>query len=144
MNLRSVTIWTTGLMLIAPIIIPNVCLSVMDSSRTNSSTPLYDMTVLGLLSVSPMVVSFIVARRLKYDIPALILLVSTITFCFLFVYSQCGYLADSGGNCMQALWLFTPFVSLYWLIPTWIVVLLLNSYYVKKNAGAGTDIPASL
>ena len=141
MNLRTITIWTTGLMIIVTFVVPSFCVFVTEGARTNFSTItmsaitifniLYGMTLLWWFSGSPMAVSFIIARKLKYDTPIFILFVSTIAYCFLFVYSQFQYLAATGG-CMSALWLLTPFSSLFWLIPVWITAIMLNRRYAKK------------
>lgn len=141
MNLHAVTIRTTLLLLIASIVVPNTCVLIAEGCSANFSTItasfttigniLFGMTVLWLFSGSPLLVSFFVARKMQYGASDLILLVSTVAYGILFVYSQFQYLVGSGG-CMRAFWLMTPFASLWWMIPAWIFASVLNSRHIKN------------
>ena len=136
MTARDITIWTTGLILIATIIAPYIDVFVLPGGSGYSPVVtifvvIYFCSMVWLFSGSPMAVTFLIARKLKHDIPAAILLVSSIAYSVLFVYAQYQTFIGTGGD-MVALWLFAPLGSLWWMIPAWVLALILNRYYVKK------------
>ena len=89
---------------------------------------IFNCSMMWLFSGSPLALSFILAIYLKRNISNLILLVSTIAILPLFVYSY--WQASEGGD--SGFWIFTPLASLYWMIPAWIIAVILNRRYVKK------------
>ena len=146
MNLRNVTIRTTGVMLIGTILLPYVytftstpgfLLPPSSTIITSIGIVLCGSSVLWLFSGSPMLVSFIVAKKLKYNVPFLILFVSTVAYGCLFVSAQCLFLTDTN-SCTRGFWLLMPLSSLWWMIPTWVTALLLNRYYATKTPDPGT------
>ena len=141
MNLRNVTIWTTGAMLIMTVVAIFATifplLIVSDFSTTEKSAEaifgiIYFGSVLWLLSGLPAAVSFVVARKLKADIPVIILLVSTTAYGFVFVYYW--YRALKPDQLLGFLWYghIVP-ISLWWMLPAWITALLVNRYYATKT-----------
>lgn len=144
MNFHAITIWTTLTALIASIIAPYVVapfaygLSPYQAFSTNSMVlfpilVVFAATILWLLSGSPLLVSYIIAKKLKsFVIPNLVLLVSTIAFCIYSVYSW--IMAIAGGGCMSGLFVVSiASCSVLWMLPAWIVALKLNSWYTKKT-----------
>ena len=141
MNLRNVTIGTTGAILLLTVVAIFATsfplLIVSDFSTTEKSAEaifviIYFGSVLWLFSGLPAAVSFVVARKLKADIPAIILLASTTAYGFLFVYY--GYRALKPDQLFGFLWYghIVP-ISLWWMLPAWITALLVNRYYATKT-----------
>jgi len=144
MNLRNVTIWTTGVMLVATIIAPYIVapyvhgLSPYGRYGTNITVIITAIIILRCLLLwlftgSPLLVSFIIAIKLKLaDGPNLILLASTIVYGIQAVYGW--IMATSGGGCMAGM--FVVYIapgSLLFMIPAWIIVLRLNRHYATKT-----------
>jgi len=145
MTLRTVTIWTTGAMLIGTIIAPYIAspfvygLSIYGDIGS-PAIPILIMPFiiilrglfLWLFSGSTLGVSFIIAVKLKHAIPLFILLVSTVVYGFWYVYWW--NMAMTGGSCMDGMFvLYIVPGSLLFLIPTWVITLLLDSRYVTKT-----------
>ncbi len=138
MNLRKVTIRATSGMLLATVITPIFCL-VVEGWYLNFSDifvlifgtlyTLYALFLLWLFSGSPMLITFILAVKLKHVVPNAILLAATLGYAILFVYSQFMYIMSDSD--MRSLWLLTPLGSLWWMVPAWFAALSLNSRYVK-------------
>ena len=86
---------------------------------------------LWLLSGSPLLVSFIISKKLRYTAPAIILLGSTILYAvwYAFILYLTFYAKD-----LTLTIVVVGLFSLPVLIPAWIVALLLNAYYVKKSS----------
>ena len=88
MNLRTATIWTTGVMFLVALAAPYFILPSLeelfplDFSTVGGIAAIF--LFVGLPTGSPMAVSFFLARKIKHDTPALLLLASTIAFIPLF------------------------------------------------------------
>ena len=151
MNLRTITIWTTALMLIVAIFAPFLNLGRNFGGFAQLPIPIEMIipTIFGrliislgmaifflLLTGSPLVVSLIIARKLKpFIVPNFILLVSTIVYAMLFSYWWS--LATDGGSCMNGIFVcYIAPSSLPVMIPVWIIAVVLNRHYVKKVTAA--------
>jgi len=148
MNLRNVTIWTTGVMLLLTIAVPVIILFCEGNRR-----PVVDNIVLsvffGLLFWSvfgglPFVISYIIAKKLKYVISAVILLCSTIACGVWYFYALYGMLfVDTrtffGSQFLNVEWLpaMTP-VWISFMIPSWTIALLLNVVCANTTPDPGT------
>ena len=135
MNLRTVTIWTTGLTLIGTFIVPCVYLFGNDGESN-----LIDIIcspgiwliwgTMWFVTGSPLLVSQIIAVRLKYEIPAFILLLSTIIYGCWFGYVHHQQFSAPGR------WFVLPFIfvgSLYFMLPAWFIAIMLNRRYAKRE-----------
>ena len=122
MKLRTVTIWTTKLTLLLTIMFYYFV-----GFRGNNDVFVFYVlsTIMGFSAL----VSSSIADYLKHNISALLLLVSTVAYAFLFVYVLYHFLVNNG-NTQVLLPLFT---SLYWMLPTWIFILVLELYYGIKS-----------
>jgi hypothetical protein len=86
------------------------------------------------LNGSPVFVSYCVAREIKFEIPAVILLVSAIAYGLLYVLGVY--------DCISCLTELPGYYGLFFAclgiltfpvaLPTWIIVLRLNSHYIRK------------
>jgi len=132
MKLRNVTIWTTGLVLIVTVILPYllICIDVI---------PFHGFDTIGTIiliwgySSLPLIISLVIAKRLKHDIPALLLLGSTFVYGLWYAFAFYSFAVSSAG--LACLMIFAVgILSLPVMIPAWITALLLNSYYVKKSS----------
>jgi len=142
-KLRKVTIRTTGLMLIGTIIIPFFLLVCNGWQRASPHefdvidiipTFIFSFIIafgIWLQSGSPLLVSFIISKKLRHTTPAIILLGSTIYYAvwYAFILYLTFYAED-----LTLTIVVVGLLSLPVLIPAWIVVLLLNAYYVKKSS----------
>ena len=132
MKLRNVTIWTTGLTLIASIIVP-ILLEFFFGG-------VVFWHILWLTNGLPLFFSFLIAKKLEHKIPVVILLVSIITygiwygFGILFAIIWHGMIDRSDDILGIISLLSVCFLSLFALIPAWIIALILDSYYEKKTA----------
>ena len=107
MNLRSVTIWMTGLLSLGMLCIPPATI--------------------------PFAISWLVARRLKYEIPSIILLCPTIVCGLLFAPALIAMFFHPDHHRCGCGDLYALILSLMFMPPVWIFVLIMNSYYVKKT-----------
>ena len=134
MKLRNVTIWTTGMMLIVTLAVPTTLAFFVNWKEVFSRSDGGSFVMIALLFCSnclPPAISFAIARKLKHDIPALVLLVSTICYALWYGY----YLYQMVfvnfwafiGVCLTGIALLFPV-----LLPLWILALLLNLRYAKK------------
>jgi len=128
MILRTITVWTTSLLLIATAVI-SFGLPFFFLFEQSNVVP--RAAFIWLLSGSPVAVSCFVAREIKFGIPAAVLLVPTIVYGWLYfwgVYAVISYPGNLGTIAFFLLGIWTLPVS----IPTWIFALRLNSYYVRQ------------
>ena len=134
MNLRNVTIWTTGVILSITIAVP--CL-INASQRWQGDVSkvlytLWEVGFLWLLSGSPLLVSFIIAIKSRRNIASAVLLVSTITFAIWYGYML--HFALWSGEYLSILAiLYIGIFSLPVMLPAWIATLVLNWRYAKKQ-----------
>jgi hypothetical protein len=141
MKLRTVTIGTIWLMMIVTTA-PYVYLF----TKIFDMYPVilfFDFCVVGILWLSgssPLVVSWILLRFQKHHVSLIILLVSTIVYGVWYGYAW--YLSFDRECCMSELWLlYIAPISLYWMVPAWILAWSINSFYVKKaSANPGTAL----
>jgi len=126
MKLRAVTIWTTGVMLIAAV---SPVLFFLATGRDFFDD--VDATVLLILAGSTLFVSFIVSLNLKYEFPAAILLVSTTVYCVVYVLVL-----------LQTIFIETEaflllfLIGIAWfpvMIPVWIITLVLEFAKRQEN-----------
>ena len=125
MKLRTVTIWTTGLMLLLTTAVP-VLLFLGGYLQTGDGmmASIVIAVLLWSFSAPPLIVSLMMAWKLKEGMPSVVILVTTIAYGVLYV---CGW-------CVQ--WFMTSRDTGIWflgvlvlpvMIPVWIVVLILNA-----------------
>ena len=123
MNLRNITIWTTGLALIGTMIIPAMFLFHVDDAAGFGL-----VLLIWCLSGSPIYISFRISMRLKYTVSIVILLVSTIVYVSSYVFMVVG---------LQALFGFGFFIIGIFLlpvmIPVWIIAYALNRRCAKQE-----------
>ena len=128
MHLRTITIWTTGLMLIGTVVLPALFVfNVLQHTDLPAAFRLCSQ--LCLISGLPSAISFMLAIILKRSSCALVLLSSTIAFIPLFFYSY--WRALEGGASM--FWILTPSASLPWMIFSWGVAIMLYWHYLQKT-----------
>jgi hypothetical protein len=127
MNLRTVTIWTTGLMLIGTVVLPFMWLDL-------TWDDVVFFSVFWFFNGSPLVVSFVVVIMLRHNTSAAILLVSTIVYGLWYVSAWYGILDANEIT-------FVGFVILCFasglldfsvMIPVWTIVIKLDRRYTKK------------
>ena len=144
MNLRNTTIWTTGTILIVTVLAifvdafafggtSNFNFSTLAWSATTIFGFVYFCSMLWLFTGSPAAVSFIIARKLKYNIPAFVLLVSTVAYGLLFLCAQYWFFADTN-SCTRGFWLLMSMGALWWMVPAWITAIVLEIRHRKKQA----------
>ena len=108
MNLRNVTIWLTGVMLIVSIVVP--------AGLEHWCDGVVPWLVLLLTNSLPLLLSLLIARKLKH-----MMAVGTL-FCATILY---GLWYGFGLLCVC-------FISLSALLPAWVVALRLDSYFEKN------------
>ena len=136
MNLRNVTIWTTGVMMVLTLLIPVGVVAC--GGIFNHNIDFYhniDIVWLAwLLSGTPLLVSFILVITLKHKNSTVILLFSTIAYGAWFVYWSVVVGIHIGWDCYAHIGFYVigPF-SLPIMLPAWITALILNWRYAKKQ-----------
>jgi len=129
MNLRKVTIWTTGVLSLGIVCIPLVCFGIAEPSKWVNSWFIF---LLGWSCYAwPLAISWLVARRLKHAVPLTILLVATVYCGIKYTHVIYIILFYPDSHCCQLLTTFMS--SLIILIPVWFFVLRLNSHYIKNT-----------
>ena len=135
MNLHTITIWTTGAMLILTLVVPTHKLALGASVYYVVDNIVLDTLILWLFSGSPLFISFVITLKSKRKTSSGILLVTTIIYVFLYAYAMHQlFYVYLGGLAL----LVVGIVSLPVMIPAWITALLLNQYYATKTPGPGT------
>jgi len=87
---------------------------------------------LWLFSGSALIVSLIIAIKLKSAVPSFILLASTIVYGFWYAYLWYG--AVTGGSCMDGMFLlYIVPGSLFFMIPAWIAAFIIETRLRKKK-----------
>ena len=89
--------------------------------------------LLWLFSGAPLLVSFVAAKFIETRISIVILLLSTVAYGFLYASVWYEYHTSIDGLAIFGIFGFC-ILSLPMLIPAWIIVLILDSYYAKKSA----------
>ena len=74
------------------------------------------MSMVNWLAIGVLFLSFVRVRKSKHNVSIFLLLISTIAYVFLFVYSYYMLFADNG-----EIWIYMPNCVIYWMIPTWII-----------------------
>ena len=136
--LRNITIRVTGLTLIATFMMVFGYFLVRASHYSDFSLvkETIPCVVIGMICNLPLIVSgilLLVLKRLKHSISLIILLLSTIVFGSGMLYA----LYDTWGSygCMSGIQFFgNGFGSFCYMIPAWIIALLLNSFCEKKTS----------
>ena len=136
MNLRNVTIWTTGVMMVAIFVAPFVILPNTEGLVGMILTMILALQCWLCFAGSPLLVSFVLARTYEPRTSCIILILSTIAYgvwYFYMVYSQ----SASGWTLLphrelQAISVLIGILSLPMMIPAWITVLLLDAEYANK------------
>ena len=140
MIIRAVTFWITLLVLLLTIAIP-IILNFGGYLRGGRMTDHFvDKTggtaLLWLFSGSPLLVSCLVAKNLKYAIPSLILLMSSLVYAIFYVWVVYQFVFDMLGFLVLFL---VGFVSLPVLIPVWGVTTVFE--YVLRQENKPLSIP---
>ena len=134
MNLRNVTIWTTGVMLIMPIAAP---FAVTLFLAPVSGFDLLGSIIAGILhypfGCAPFVISFILARKLKNKASGGILLVSTIACAVWCVIMWKEALCMGEGSLVGTFFGFDAILSLPVMLLAWILAYVLNRRYAKQQ-----------
>ena len=132
MNLRSVTIWTTGVMMVLPIVAPvgGSYFAYLDGMN-NDVNIVFGFTV-GILhfifGCPPFVISFVLAKKLKNNVSAGIILISTIAWgVWYVVYWWEG--ASWSASTLVVVFFGATILSLPVMLPAWITALILNWHY---------------
>jgi len=122
MNLRSITKWTTILVLIVSFVLVGTYFIVRASHYPNFSlvtAPIFCVPIY-LICIFPLLVSAIVLVFVKHPISLISLLLSTLLFGVGVIFAFCS--AWGSYSCMSGIEFFgVVFASLYWKIPAWIV-----------------------
>ena len=127
MNLRTVTIWTTGLMLIGTIVFPFMWLSL-------TWDDVVFFSVFWFFNGSPLVVSFVVVIMLRHNTSAAILLISMVV-CGLWYVSAWYGILDANEITFIGFFILCFLLGLLdisVMIPVWIIAIMLNRRYTKK------------
>jgi hypothetical protein len=145
MTIRNVTIATTLWLLIITIIAPYIVspsvygLSIYHGVKSTdyitlitNPTVMWGCLLLWLFTGSPLVVSLIIAVKVKHTVPSLVLLVSTIGYALWYILSWS--IAMNAGHCMAGMSVIAiaP-CSLVLMIPVWIATVSVNSSCVKQT-----------
>ena len=117
MNLRNVTIWTTGLALIGTIIFPYL-LDDVSLFHPRIFEIIFSATLIWLLSGSPLLVSFVLAIMLRDKNSSDILLASTIFYGICYGLACCVALFEFMGTILL---LGIGIMSLPVMIPVWVI-----------------------
>ena len=135
MNLRNVTIWTTGVMMILVAIVPAGLIALLGYGDAIVSS-----LILWLFSGTPLLVSFALAVKLEYKISTIILLLSAIAYGLWFVQIASNVVSMVSSthlncNCGLELLFFLTIgpLSLPVMLPVWITALVLNWRYAQKQ-----------
>ena len=117
--------------------VPIIYVLVIEGFPSQLFEAFFFMSMLWLVSGAPMLISFVIARKLKSaTIPSVILLTLTVAFglwfIFWFIYWWSLVIPDPRG-CNGFIILGIGLGSLWWMLPTWIVVLVLNRCYAKRQ-----------
>ena len=124
MNLRNVTIWTTGVMMLLVAVLPSVFLWWHDNIAL--------ALVVWVFSGSPLVISFVSAINVERHLSLIILFVSTIAYCILYIFQWYAVLSSSDGLAVFGLFAIGIFASPV-MIPAWIAAYVLDRNYTKKQ-----------
>ena len=132
MKLRTVTLWLAGLTLLLTMLIPTqlVYFALIGHLRISVFVALIALTFWFLSSLPP-VVSFFIARKLEYTLPAGIILCLTLVYAGVYLNGLYRCFVGSG-TVLEAL--FIGVLLLPVMIPAWIVALVLDLSYAKKSA----------
>ena len=137
MNLRNVTIWATAVMMLLVLLVPAGILYYMGLSAT-------DIIIVPLLiwpfSGTPLLASFLLARKLKHTISTVILLFSTLAYSVWFAIMTAPIAMDTCGCAVFVFFVIGP-LSLPIMIPAWIVVRRLNK--TTPDPGTAASTPSS-
>ena len=129
MNLRNVAIWTTGVMLVGTTVLP-LWIASFESKDIFSA-----FGIIWLLSGSPILISFVLAKTLERTISTIILLCSTITYAIWYVY-WLHFIFFSGQDLAMMVILFIGIWSLPVMLPAWIVAYVLNLAKLSTDRAA--------
>jgi len=133
MKLRTVTLWLAGLTLLLTMLIPTrlVYFALIGHLKIGVVAALIALTFWFLGSLPP-VVSFFIARKLKYALPTGIILCLTLVYAGVYLNGLYRCFFVGGGTALEALFIGIPLLSV--MIPAWIVALVLDLSYAKKSA----------
>ena len=136
MTLRTVTIWTTGVVLLLTILVPIVLFcyasyNLIVSERLDQLGSVVYLFLLWFSSTFPLVASYFIARYLKMGISLAVILGSTIVYALVYVH---GLYIMFFVNGMMFFWvMFTGMLLLPAMIPVWFVACTVDWRYRKKN-----------
>ncbi len=131
MSLRTVTIWMTGVVLVGTAVVPSS--PMLFAPNLNFTNFISHIVGNCVYTGWPLVVSLFIAKKLKYHIPAIILLVSTIAYGILYAFSV--YLIFKSPCPYMAIILFTISIwSLPVTYPAWAIARALDEYYYGLEA----------
>ena len=137
-RLRTVTFLATWLLMFVTMVIPPGFVFVKEGPRWVSSPMMLinlalSSAILGVVYSSPLLVSGIILLFSKrpHRISLILLLLATVGYGIVAFYALYD-VSVHGGSCMDEI-LFFGFgmTSFIFLIPVWIIVLVLNAYHVK-------------
>jgi len=131
MNLRSISIWTTGVMLIVTVAVPTLLIFGITLGHHIRMIEAEFAVLLWFASSTPLLISYFVSRNLQYALSTLILLFSTIVYSI--AYAWVLYLAFFIDGMMLILLLYIGVASLSVMIPAWITALVIEIRHRKKQ-----------
>ena len=141
MNLRNVTIWTTGMLMLMPLIIPAVFM--FPSWGSENVEDLINVPIVcWIFSGTPLFFSLVLVKKLEHKISTAVLLLATTAYgiWFAFVSLQVSS-AISAGECgciVMRLFIVGP-LSLPVMLPVWTIALVTNRYRVKPSEPQSFD-----
>ena len=144
MNLRNVTIWTTGVMMAGTFVFSagyNVTLIISISGIGYLSHGITRALLLWCISASPFAVSYFTVKKLAYRFPIVIIFLPTIacTIVYIFVLYYVLFVEHAAG----LLFSIVAILFLPMMIVARIIALLLNSRYAKNSSPPETEVASS-
>ncbi len=137
MNLRTATIGTTTVMLIGTVVAPYILLQVGVFQPHGFAEDIGFATGLWMFSGSPLLVSLVLALKLKYDPSTVVLLVSTIAYGAWYI--MVCYASFDGYLGILVLYA-VGILSLPVMIPAWVSAGFME-WKAKSNTRPGTAAP---
>ena len=136
MKIRNVAILMTWLLLLVTIVLPYIFIFNKDDFSTDFASSIamafgyfVSSSILWLATGSPLVVSLLIARKLKFGFPAFLLLVSTIIFGY-----WCGYVYYDAFSTRSSDFFMLPYIamgSIFFMLPLWYIAWKINRIMIK-------------
>ena len=145
MTLRTVTIWTTGMLLLTLFLYSGIHWIMLNAVRVKNDPDFWFMLPGGMLALTsltgwPFVVTLAIAQFVKHHVAGTILLSSTIIYGVM-VFVVLIAIDNSDPRTISGLaYLFFPItVSVYVLLPLWLIAFFVEVYHRIKNRKSKTE-----